>query len=93
MFERLADAADRGDPLPMSAKVSLGVLFDMATDPTMTGKFQAQRMAVLGNAPTQDQAAGQPPEQEQGGKPTRKVNFKTSRNHATTIGRIQRSDI
>ena len=93
VFEQLADAADRGEPLPMSAKVSLGVLFDLATDATMTGKFQAQKMAVLGQAPPPEQAQPGAPQPAEPGKGTRKTNFKTSRNHATTIGRIQRSDI
>ncbi len=91
VFQQLAEAADRGEPLPMSSKVSLGVLFDLVTDPSMSGTFQAQKAAAVGAQP-------QEPPQPQGQQPAspkraRKVSMKTPMTHATSIGRIERSDV
>jgi len=91
VFQQLADAADKGAALPLSAKVSLGVLFDLVTDPSMTGRFQAQKAAAMG-APSEG-----PPEQQQQPAPmprtVRKVSMKTPGRHATSIGRIERSEV
>lgn len=91
VFQRLADAADKGEALPMSAKVSLGVLFDLVTDPSMSGKFQAQKAAAVGKSGAEQPDQSAPPAPMP--KTVRKVSMKTPGRHATSIGRIERSEV
>ncbi len=95
VMEGMQAAADRGEVLPFSRRISLGILFQLPTDPSMEPGMQARLQALHIQAGAEEAAqeeaqAGGAPEP---GERTRKTTMKSTGNLATPLGRIERQDV
>lgn len=89
----MQEAADAGERLPYARRMSLGVLLSIPTDATLTPSFMATMAEIHGAERAKEGAeAGQGPAPKTQDR-TRKTTMKTPKNYATTLGRLETSDI